>query len=74
MDRAGQPHECSLRCLGVWIRDFMPGSSRQKRIRLSNGQQVDQDELVRRVANRVWELWREDLRRERERRGTQRRS
>jgi hypothetical protein len=52
----------------------MPGSSRQKRIRLSNGQHVDQDELVRRVANRVWELWREDLRRERERRGTQRRS
>lgn len=27
------------------------------------------DDLVKRVAERVWELWREELRRERERRG-----
>lgn len=28
------------------------------------------EELVKQVAERVWELWREDLRRERERAGT----
>ncbi|GAB4440029.1 MAG: hypothetical protein Kow00120_08060 [Anaerolineae bacterium] len=29
----------------------------------------DERELARRVAERVWQLWREELRRERERRG-----
>lgn len=33
-----------------------------------------QEELVRQVTERVWELWREDLRHERERRGKTRRS
>lgn len=32
------------------------------------------DRLIRRVAERVWKLWQEDLRRERERTGKQRRS
>jgi len=29
---------------------------------------LDQPELIRRVADRVWQLWREELRRDRERR------
>lgn len=32
----------------------------------------NQDELARRVAERVWQLWQADLRRERERRGKSR--
>ncbi|MBC7812093.1 MAG: hypothetical protein H7175_13145 [Burkholderiales bacterium] len=39
----------------------------------SNNQKLtvikDQQELIERVAKRVWELWQEDLRRDRERRG-----
>jgi hypothetical protein len=36
----------------------------------SNNQKIkDQQELIERVAKRVWELWQEDLRRDRERRG-----
>jgi hypothetical protein len=31
-------------------------------------------ELVRRVAERVWQLWREEMRRERERKSRERRS
>jgi hypothetical protein len=31
------------------------------------------DELVRRVADRVWKLWQQELRRERERKGPGRR-
>lgn len=35
-----------------------------------NSQKIkDQQELIERVAKRVWELWQEDLRRDRERRG-----
>ena len=30
---------------------------------------MDERELIRRVAERVWQLWREELRLERERRG-----
>ena len=36
-------------------------------------QQEDDGELVRRIAERVWELWQEELRLERERRGGVRR-
>jgi hypothetical protein len=39
------------------------------KINASETVQMDWQELTRRVAERVWELWREDLRRERERRG-----
>lgn len=35
--------------------------------------QTGQDDLVRQVAERVWELWQEELRLERERRGGARR-
>ena len=38
------------------------------------GNSTNREELIRRVAERVWQLWREDLRRDRERRGQKRRS
>lgn len=34
----------------------------------------DYQELIRQVAQKVWEMWREDLRHERERRGGMNRS
>lgn len=37
-----------------------------------SNQPLNQDALVQKVVDRVWELWREDLRRERERRGHKR--
>ena len=40
----------------------MPNGSSNQKIK-------NQQELVERVAKRVWELWQEDLRRDRERRG-----
>ncbi len=39
----------------------------------SDSTQQDWQELVRSVAKRVWELWREELRRDRERRSKARR-
>jgi hypothetical protein len=35
--------------------------------------QSDQDDLIRQIAERVWELWQQELRLERERRGDMRR-
>ena len=43
----------------------MAGSEQQSK---TQAKKLDRQELVRRVAEQVWKLWREDSRRDRERR------
>ena len=55
----------------------MPDDNEQRNTQQSSSKsaQVEvTDRLIRRVAERVWKLWQEDMRRERERTGKQRRS
>jgi hypothetical protein len=41
----------------------------QQNPQINSAQDETRQKLVERVAKRVWELWREELRRDRERRG-----
>ena len=50
-------------------RNQPPGEAGERKIRLSSGEVITRDELVRRVGLRVWELWQEDLRLSRQRNG-----
>ena len=43
--------------------------SPEQTIRLNTGEYVTPEELARRVSERVWELWQEDLRLSRQRSG-----
>jgi len=47
----------------------MPAQEQQPDQSSVNAQPPSYQELVRQIAQRVWELWQQDLRREQERRG-----
>jgi hypothetical protein len=47
----------------------MPAQGQQPPAQTNNSASPSYEELVRKVAQRVWELWQQDLRREHERRG-----
>lgn len=40
----------------------------------SQSEKLDREKLIRKVADKVWELWQAELRQDRERRGQKRRS
>lgn len=53
------------------LRTVMPTAEANRNNRLAETPEQKYQRLVRRVAERVWQLWREELRRSRERRGGQ---